>query len=200
MDRTVPGLGFVNNVADRSLYRSRRAMGSSFTRMRRRRRTVHPNSRRNLLVARPSQNRPSLHQDLRMRQRIQDIVRATFVNNYSHNEVNHVTEHQDEKSGSVPSTQSTKDETLWPRTENQESSSSLPYRMFCYPPLKEQTPEWIQSQPSCAICLETFLCNEQLGKMFCHHLFHETCLLNWFQTSEKYGTVKCPNCRQLFMY
>ena len=53
----------------------------------------------------------------------------------------------------------------------------------------------LDDEPECGICLETIKNNQLVGKSHCGHLFHKTCLQNWFRKSEMLFASTCPNCR-----
>lgn len=46
------------------------------------------------------------------------------------------------------------------------------------------------SHLSCAICLEDYRDNDNLGKLQCNHKFHYECIDNWFSNSN----IICPLC------
>ena len=43
----------------------------------------------------------------------------------------------------------------------------------------------------CSICLENYTDNENIIQLKCTHIFHQECIMKWFQTNQK----NCPLCR-----
>ncbi|KAK9689602.1 hypothetical protein RND81_09G070800 [Saponaria officinalis] len=52
------------------------------------------------------------------------------------------------------------------------------------------TNDMLESNPSCAICTDDFLVDEQIRKMPCCHLYHSGCILPWIRIHNT-----CPVCR-----
>lgn len=50
--------------------------------------------------------------------------------------------------------------------------------------------EYNESNIHCSICLETFIEQEEILQLRCSHMFHENCLLPWFNKDNS-----CPLCR-----
>ncbi|KAK9666402.1 hypothetical protein RND81_14G182700 [Saponaria officinalis] len=59
-----------------------------------------------------------------------------------------------------------------------------------YMPVIRVTNDMLDSNPSCAICKEDFLIDEQITKMPCCHLYHSGCILPWIRVHDT-----CPVCR-----
>ncbi|KAL2896982.1 hypothetical protein RDABS01_038766 [Bienertia sinuspersici] len=78
---------------------------------------------------------------------------------------------------SEPSDQMTHDQTA----ENRTSSGITEFRM---------TADAVCSEPTCSICKEDFVVNEEIRKLGCNHLYHFDCITPWLQINNT-----CPVCR-----
>ncbi|CAD8132717.1 unnamed protein product [Paramecium octaurelia] len=47
-----------------------------------------------------------------------------------------------------------------------------------------------KSSKNCSICIKDFAKGEIIMKLPCNHIFHEDCIVPWFQKASK-----CPNCK-----
>ena len=43
----------------------------------------------------------------------------------------------------------------------------------------------------CSVCCENYCVSEEIWKLPCGHIFHSTCILNWFEKDKH----TCPSCR-----
>jgi hypothetical protein len=63
------------------------------------------------------------------------------------------------------------------------------------------SPPSLEKYHVCAMCMDTILSgskevtNEPI-KLFCNHIFHLGCIMDWFLESE--NSAHCPTCRQAF--
>ena len=46
----------------------------------------------------------------------------------------------------------------------------------------------------CPICLEEYDNNKKIIKLNCNHIFHESCIKEWFVEKDN-----CPNCRKIII-
>lgn len=51
--------------------------------------------------------------------------------------------------------------------------------------------------PTCAICFETITKNKLVAKTPCGHVYHKTCMTNWFRRRNIMFSPTCPSCRAL---
>jgi hypothetical protein len=52
------------------------------------------------------------------------------------------------------------------------------------------------NEKECSICLEDFDNTKQICQLVqCSHLFHKTCVINWYNISNK---LSCPYCRCIY--
>ena len=54
-----------------------------------------------------------------------------------------------------------------------------------------------KDNPTCAICLNAIEENQLVAKTPCNHLYHKTCMTNWFRRSSIMFSPSCPSCRAL---
>ena len=66
----------------------------------------------------------------------------------------------------------------------------------CKPCLERKaSPAWTKPYPqkTCLCCLEDFQSQDTMALLPCGHVYHESCLVDWFSTRKTQGT--CPLCR-----
>ena len=63
-------------------------------------------------------------------------------------------------------------------------------KSFKYAELYKNYSENIKKEEMCIICLGEFNSEDIIKKIFCEHIFHESCLKTWINQS-----VKCPICK-----
>jgi hypothetical protein len=52
------------------------------------------------------------------------------------------------------------------------------------------------NEKECSVCLEDFDNTKQICQLVqCRHLFHKTCIINWYNISNK---LSCPFCRCIY--
>lgn len=51
--------------------------------------------------------------------------------------------------------------------------------------------------PTCPICFETIAKNKLVAKTPCGHVYHKTCMTNWFRRRSIMFSPTCPSCRAL---
>ena len=51
--------------------------------------------------------------------------------------------------------------------------------------------------PECPICYEKIKKNQLVATTPCNHLYHKTCMTNWFRRSSILFKPSCPSCRAL---
>jgi hypothetical protein len=49
------------------------------------------------------------------------------------------------------------------------------------------------ANPRCSICWEDFTEEERVADLPCNHIYHDPCIVTWFQTNNN-----CPICRRVF--
>lgn len=60
-----------------------------------------------------------------------------------------------------------------------------------------QTVKHVDQEPNCAICLDKFVKDEEIGtspNKQCTHFYHKECILEWLLVNEE-----CPTCRRNFL-
>ncbi len=54
----------------------------------------------------------------------------------------------------------------------------------------EVTEDDIKHTPTCCICLDDFILNDNVYELDCKHQFHVHCLIDWLKVK-----IQCPYCR-----
>ncbi|KAI5462020.1 hypothetical protein BGZ63DRAFT_203575 [Mariannaea sp. PMI_226] len=57
------------------------------------------------------------------------------------------------------------------------------------------TPTYLQSAETCAICLEILIDQDHARRLKCKHVFHTDCIDSWFQKRH----IDCPLCKSIFI-